>query len=131
MRGETCRRALGICCLLVITVACSVGASSVSVLLLEAIETHRLLGGVSFDAVFLIGSGLIDGRSVCNAPHYRGIVNIVFHVERVLNTSDVTSIDECVHVDETKRPVLVTAGYRCVPAFVSAFMDEAEKLLSE
>jgi len=50
-------------------------------------------------------------------------------VERFLSTFDVTYINECVYVDDTASPVIVTGGYRCIPAFVSAFMEEAEKLL--
>ena len=39
------------------------GLETVNLLLDDAVATHKILGGVSYGAVFLIGSGLIDGRS--------------------------------------------------------------------
>ena len=87
----------------------SEGLDTVKALLEEAVHTHKLIGGVSYGAVHLIASGLIDGRSVCSAPHYRGIVSLVAHIERFLSTFDVSYVNECVYVDETSVPMVITA----------------------
>jgi len=107
------------------------GLDRVEELVAEAVSTQRVIGGISFGAVFLVSSGLIDGRTVCGPPHYRGIVDLIAHVELFLSTIDVVYSEGCVAVDDTQEPVVVTGGYRCVGAFVSTFVEIAEAVFDE
>ncbi|MEW5827212.1 MAG: DJ-1/PfpI family protein [Candidatus Bipolaricaulota bacterium] len=107
------------------------GRETAIALIAEAMATDRLLGAVTFGVVFLLDSGLMDGRSVCAPPHYKGIVDLTLHIANFLSAFDVTFAKDCVHVDETVSPVVVTGGHRCVHAFALAFAARAAELLGD
>lgn len=107
------------------------GRNTAIAIIRAAVDTQPLLGAVSFGVLFLVANGFMDGRSVCAPPHYQGIIDLTLHIENFLKTFDVSYAKDCVHIDETDDPVVVTAGYGCVRSFVATFAEEAERLLGD